>query len=788
MIIKFITHIQRKKVQILRIWSNNGTEFKNKKLRGCKNNAFFSRLLEFLWAEAISTACFTQNHSLVFGSLRYSKNDHDDLRKMRPKVDIDHDAPQIVSSSEEPIANESTTLVSDNHSDEQVQEDVTDLDGNTFMNPFRTPKFIEARSSLNYQDPSNMHEFHQQHHFTDRWTKNHLIEKVIGDPSKPATTRSRLYTDPKMYMYALTLSTTKPTNIKEAMLDHSWIELMQDELNQFKRLDVWELVARPIDRNLIKSVGRCNNYAALPNIPCSKERKIVGKLLVDHALSYALTATADVLDVYLQQFWNSVKQVPNASETIRFMIVSYQGLVDKVSAFYTKNLAQPWQAMFKVFNYCFTYQTYVHDQTKLNILQICHAVVNKVNVDYKFESIPKRLEEEYHVIKDDTPLVYKDYEKEFFKVEVPMIQPQSVESTQGANRTPRATRTPNPVSDVVQKKKEKRAAGETSSPRPSLKIHVRHKRENLEEDVDKIVEGEDEESYAGKFDDSLFLDEEDFDTRIELGSHKENLEEVDDDDDEKEEKIDDKNDDDDERVDVVLNDVVPNIALNATNDLNDNNLIRIVANTVKKDRESVQADVPAPISQEFDAYAPKIIEELFRIHMQNMVPSYDKMQTTLRDMISNQFRDTEEYAYHLEQLKNYMENQIVWERRSHVIWEKVHDFQLGIESYQLKINLTTPTLIFPGNEAKDSYSIVDKPRFDLIYLNRKEEKRVMDLVEIVKCYDAILERVLKEVKLKIFKIEFLKKAPLLGSLDLNIMKTYEREIIELLRHYEQMRI
>ncbi|GKB72807.1 retrovirus-related pol polyprotein from transposon TNT 1-94, partial [Tanacetum coccineum] len=108
------------------------------------------------------------------------------------------DAPQIVSSSEEPIANEPTTPVFVNQSDEQVQEHVAKLDGNTFMNPFATPEFKEAESSSNYQDPSNMHEFHQQHRFT--------------------------------------VSTTEPTNIKEAMLDHSWIKSMQDELNQFKRL------------------------------------------------------------------------------------------------------------------------------------------------------------------------------------------------------------------------------------------------------------------------------------------------------------------------------------------------------------------------------------------------------------------------------------------------------------------------------------------------------------------------------------------------------------------------
>ncbi|GJV14782.1 integrase, catalytic region, zinc finger, CCHC-type containing protein [Tanacetum coccineum] len=164
----------------------------------------------------------------------------------------DHDAPQLVSSSEEPIANKPTTLLSDNHFDEQVQEDITKLNINTFMNPFGTPDFEKSKSSSNYQDPSNMHEFHQQHRFTDRWTKNHPIEQVIGDPSKPVTTSSRLCTNAEMCMYALTVSTTEPTNIKEAMLDYSWIESMQDELNQFKRFYVWELVERPVDHNVIK--------------------------------------------------------------------------------------------------------------------------------------------------------------------------------------------------------------------------------------------------------------------------------------------------------------------------------------------------------------------------------------------------------------------------------------------------------------------------------------------------------------------------------------------------------
>nr|GEU60193.1 copia protein [Tanacetum cinerariifolium] len=43
--------------------------------------------------------------------------------------------------------------------------------------------------------------------------------------------------------------TIEPKNIKEALADHSWIESMQDELNQFERLQVWELVSRPEGKN-----------------------------------------------------------------------------------------------------------------------------------------------------------------------------------------------------------------------------------------------------------------------------------------------------------------------------------------------------------------------------------------------------------------------------------------------------------------------------------------------------------------------------------------------------------
>ncbi|GJR65420.1 retrovirus-related pol polyprotein from transposon TNT 1-94 [Tanacetum coccineum] len=51
----------------------------------------------------------------------------------------------------------------------------------------------------------------------------------------------------------------EPKNIKEAMDDSSWIEAMQEELHQFDRLQVWELVDKPFGKNVIKLkwTGHC---------------------------------------------------------------------------------------------------------------------------------------------------------------------------------------------------------------------------------------------------------------------------------------------------------------------------------------------------------------------------------------------------------------------------------------------------------------------------------------------------------------------------------------------------
>nr|GFB55676.1 hypothetical protein [Tanacetum cinerariifolium] len=112
------------------------------------------------------------------------------------------------------------------------------FDGNTFVNPFATSSSNAAETSSSQNvDPLNMHMFYQPYPHEFQWTKDHPLEQVIGEPSRPILTRNQLRSDGDMCIYALTISTMEPKHVKEAMTDPAWIESMQEELLQFKRMD-----------------------------------------------------------------------------------------------------------------------------------------------------------------------------------------------------------------------------------------------------------------------------------------------------------------------------------------------------------------------------------------------------------------------------------------------------------------------------------------------------------------------------------------------------------------------
>nr|GFD34740.1 Gag-Pol polyprotein [Tanacetum cinerariifolium] len=160
------------------------------------------------------------------------------------------DAPNQRQQPTTPLNNHTTpaltVISSENINQAEPHAENDQVADDKFINIFSTPVQDQGETSSRHVDSSNMHTFYQRYPSEQRWTKDHPLEQVIGNPSQSVRTRRQLESDAEMCMFALTVSHNEPKNIKEAMIDSAWIESMQEELHQFDRLDVWELVDRPL--------------------------------------------------------------------------------------------------------------------------------------------------------------------------------------------------------------------------------------------------------------------------------------------------------------------------------------------------------------------------------------------------------------------------------------------------------------------------------------------------------------------------------------------------------------
>ncbi|GJV82685.1 retrovirus-related pol polyprotein from transposon TNT 1-94 [Tanacetum coccineum] len=200
---------------------------------------------------ADTTVPLQQELDLLFGPLydEFFNAGTSRVNKSSSPTDNSNQQDTLPTTNIHPTLEPSTPTNVHAEENNDIQEENTQHE---FTNPFCTPVQEVAESSSRNIGNSNMHTFNQPQDSEYRWTKEHPLTQVCGDPSKPVQTRRQLATDPEMCMFALTVSTAKPKNIKETMADSAWIEAMQEELHQFDRLQVWELVDKPFGKNVIK--------------------------------------------------------------------------------------------------------------------------------------------------------------------------------------------------------------------------------------------------------------------------------------------------------------------------------------------------------------------------------------------------------------------------------------------------------------------------------------------------------------------------------------------------------
>nr|GEU49825.1 Gag-Pol polyprotein [Tanacetum cinerariifolium] len=189
---------------------------------------------------------------------------------------------RTVSPAQESHVRQTSTPTPTNSSSHAINIPITSQDvdelnsnamvgGNMFVNPFANSSTSAAASSSSQNvDPSNMYTFYQPYPYEFQWTKDHPLKQ----------------------------------NVKEAMTDPAWIDSMQEELLQFKRLDVWVLVPAPdnISPLTLKWLFK-NKHEEEQTIIRNKSRLVVRGYRqeegIDFEESFTLVARMEAIRIFL---------------------------------------------------------------------------------------------------------------------------------------------------------------------------------------------------------------------------------------------------------------------------------------------------------------------------------------------------------------------------------------------------------------------------------------------------------------------------------------------------------
>nr|GFB15456.1 copia protein [Tanacetum cinerariifolium] len=136
----------------------------------------------------------------------------------------------------------------ENMNQAEMVEEYAQVKNEEFINIFCTPVQDRGETSSQHVDSSNMHTFNQHHPFENRWTKDHLLEQVI----------EILY--------------------NQLELDVRYNQMARcEKLHQFDRLEVWELVDKPLCKNVINMKWLWKNKRDEENIVIRKKSRLVAK-------------------------------------------------------------------------------------------------------------------------------------------------------------------------------------------------------------------------------------------------------------------------------------------------------------------------------------------------------------------------------------------------------------------------------------------------------------------------------------------------------------------------------
>ncbi|GKC59230.1 putative ribonuclease H-like domain-containing protein [Tanacetum coccineum] len=163
--------------------------------------------------------------------------------------EIAPDSPSMTRVTEDaPIATTITSPLPSSPPDtsvDKLENTITTPGSDSFGNSV-TYEFDSEASSSNIVNVDTTHLNNPPLEHAQKWTKDHLLENVNGDINRPVSIRRQLETDAMWCFFNEFLENVEPKNFKEAVQYPCWIDAMQEEIHEFERLAVWELVPAPL--------------------------------------------------------------------------------------------------------------------------------------------------------------------------------------------------------------------------------------------------------------------------------------------------------------------------------------------------------------------------------------------------------------------------------------------------------------------------------------------------------------------------------------------------------------
>ncbi|KAH9649255.1 Integrase catalytic domain-containing protein [Citrus sinensis] len=272
---------------------NGVVERKNRSIQEMARTMLNENALpKYFWAEAVNTACYVLNRVLirphlnkttyelwkdrkpnigyfkVFGCKCFILNTKDNLGKFDPKSDVGIFLGYSNSSKAYRVYNKRTLVVEesmhvtfDESNPFSAEKGVANDDADGELQEESSKENQENAPQENQEDrqeeQTNL-ELEQQDGISQtlpkewRYVSSHPKDVILGDPSRGVTTRSSLRNTCEHNAF---ISQIEPKSFKDAKNDESWIMAMQEELNQFERNNVWELVPKPEHQSVIVTLS-----------------------------------------------------------------------------------------------------------------------------------------------------------------------------------------------------------------------------------------------------------------------------------------------------------------------------------------------------------------------------------------------------------------------------------------------------------------------------------------------------------------------------------------------------